>query len=113
MIRVLAICLLLVSTGAACSEAVGGSVKTYEVRVTGDAGAFTGNLTVTDKDGAVQQQSVQGTAPQTFTAEGRSVVMVAQKKETAGTLKVEIAEGDKIVKSGETTADYGVVTVSQ
>lgn len=99
---------------AACSEATGGGVSPFEVRITGDAqpATFAGSVLVTGKDGSVQQESVQGAMPFTYAKEGRSVVATIQKQGTAGSLKVEIVKGDKVVKSGETTADYGVVTVS-
>jgi len=61
------------------------------------------------------QSSVDGSGPRTITIEdAESVVSCAFQKKDAGAveMKVEIVKNGKVLKSGSTTAAYGVVSVA-
>lgn len=73
---------------------------------------FSGHLLTRDGDGGSQSQSIEGSAPATYRVVGTSVSVNVQKQREEGSLKIEILRGDKVVKSSETTASYGVVSVS-
>ena len=88
-----------------------GDVADMTVVVDGDAGLpFSGALGT-----GANQKSVEGVIPQTFTIAGKDsggiFVAVLQKQQQGGRMTVTLAcpGGDK---TGETTAAYGLVTVS-
>ena len=79
----------------------------YTVEISGTQGLeFQGNI-----GGAGQSRSIEGTVPATYTIEGWPAVAVIQKKQEAGKLVVTIKKSDNVIKTQETTASYGVVTV--
>ena len=88
-----------------------GDADDITVTVSGDeAVAFAGSL-----GSGASQRTVEGTIPSTFTLTGEDssgiFVAVLQKQQEAGAMTVTLScrRGDK---SGETTAAFGVVTVS-
>lgn len=91
---------------------VTGDAEDVTVRVEGDAEPFSGSI-----GSLAGQRSVDGNTPATFTIEGEDssgvLTVVMQKQAEAGTLRVRlIGCPDGKEKTGETTAAYGVVTVS-
>ena len=84
------------------------SSKTYIVEVTGTNGLqFSGSL-----GGGGESRSIDGEVPSTYTIEGWPAVAVIQKKQESGKLVVTIKRGTDLLSTQETTAAYGVVTVS-
>lgn len=89
-----------------------GRSETYTVRVSGNAGmAFHGSTMVVAL-GSSQSQSVEGTVPKTYTLTGAIVSVSFQKKGERGKLEVKIEKGGEVIKSGSTTAAYGVVALA-
>ena len=90
-----------------------GSESTFTISVTGTVGAqFSGSYMVTSSGGS-ESKSVDGTIPASYTVTGTIVSVTFQKQaEDISILKVEIKKGNIVVKSSETTAAYGVVSVA-
>jgi hypothetical protein len=86
----------------------------FTIRVTGSPGtSFSGSYMVVNSNGGSTSRTVQSTVPENYTVSDASVVSVAfQKKEAGGTLTVELLRDGEMVKSGTTTADYGMVTLA-
>ncbi|MFN8611331.1 MAG: hypothetical protein U0931_27550 [Vulcanimicrobiota bacterium] len=97
------LCILLLCAGCASSS-------TFSIQVTG-SGPFSGSILVM-RDGKSEQRSVEGTAPTSYTEQGTMVSVSFQKKETSGTLGVEIRKDGQSVASQSTSAEYGVVTAA-
>ncbi|OIO80386.1 hypothetical protein AUJ84_03720 [Candidatus Pacearchaeota archaeon CG1_02_32_132] len=82
--------------------------NTYTIEILGTEGIeFSGNI-----GGGGNSRSIDGSVPSTYTVEGWPAVAVIQKKGASGILKVIMKKGDKILNEQETSAAYGVVTVS-
>ena len=62
--------------------------------------------------GQSTQESVEGTTPAEYRVTGMQASCSFQKKETYGSLTVEIVKDGAVVNRGETSAEYGVVTVA-
>jgi hypothetical protein len=82
----------------------------FQIKVTG-SDSFSGCISVM-RDGKMEQRTVDGSAPTSYSEQGMSVSAVLQKKSEHGRLKAEIIRDGQVVSSQETTAEYGVVTVS-
>jgi len=109
MKRIIIIFAVLVCFLAACTP----SEKEYTVRVGGDNGLeYAGSYMVLQASGDTSQRSVQGTVPGEYDLTGASVSVSFQKQSKGGRLVVEILRGGKVIKSSETTADYGIVTIA-
>ncbi len=67
---------------------------------------------VVSSGGQSVSKSVDGTVPTQYSAEGKMVSVVFQKQTENGTLKVEILRDGKVIKSSDTTAAYGLVSVA-
>lgn len=95
----------------------GGSAResTYEVRVTGKMGSndtfFTGSINVV-KDGRTESRSVEGRTPATYSEQGAAVSAAFQNKNEFGRLQVEIVKDGVSAAREETSAGYGMVSVS-
>jgi len=82
--------------------------NTYTIEILGTEGIeFSGSI-----GGGGNSRSIDGSVPSIYTVEGWPAVAVIQKKGASGTLKVIMKKGDKILNEQETSAAYGVVTVS-
>lgn len=103
--------LVLVSllTLCGCLAMVGGDAK-FEIKVSGDA-AYSGAIMVT-RAGKSENRSVEGRAPERYSETGTIVSVSFQKKDTRGTLQVEIFKNGTSVASQSTNAAYGVVSVA-
>lgn len=105
--------LIAVALLAACDPSLMASkATTHEVAVTGTPGlTFSGSIgTLGDT------RTVEGTVPATFSVTPDKTIKVVsaviQKKEEAGTLTVEIRSVGQTVKTGTTTAEFGLVNIS-
>lgn len=94
--------------------ALGGSAdKSFLVSVGGTDGTpFSGGIEAITADGKSTSQTVDGTVPEAFPAQGTIVSVEFQKKLEPGTLTVDIQQGDNTLAHAETTAAYGVVTAA-
>lgn len=100
----------LVGTGFLGGDAIGD--PTFTVQIRGDDGLeFHGSYMITG-GGSAQSQSVQGVVPQDYTISGRIVSASFQKKAKEGNLRLSILKNGEIIKTAETSADYGVVTAA-
>jgi hypothetical protein len=89
------------------------TTETYEIRVNGTNGTrFSGSYMQVGLDGSSNSQTVEGSVPATYEARGNMVSVAFQKKTESGQLSVEIVRNGSVVKSSETTAAYGMVTVA-
>lgn len=107
--------LLLVAGGvqSALSPRALTSDTEFEINVTGTpARAFSGSIMVVSSKGQTTSQSFDGKVPATYYVTGTMVSVAFQKKSPTGTLAVEIVNGGRVIKSGETTAEYGLVSVA-
>lgn len=85
----------------------------FSIKVSGTSNAgFSGSYMTTTIDGKSVSKSVEGNLPITYKVEGNMVSVVFQKKDKEGNLKVEIFKDGKVVSEGETSAEYGVVTIA-
>lgn len=100
----------------------------YTIRVTGDEKfspfpnpnimldrpvTFKGSIAVTAADGTRRSESHDGKVPIDYKVRGLSVSVSLQKStDTDQQLKVEILRDGKVIQSGETTASYGVVSLT-
>ena len=93
----------------------GAAGSVFEIKVTGKMGSndafFTGTISVV-KDGRTESRSVEGRTPAQYSEEGAAVSAVFQNKNGYGHLQVEIQRGGISVASEETSASYGMVSVS-
>jgi hypothetical protein len=118
LLSLLAVTIFLVLPVAKNSS--GGPIKTtYKIRISGtDNTPFSGSVAVMSLLGKTTSESKDGTIPAEFTVEGKYVSVVIQKQREGGTLKVEILKGKllgsgfKVIANGQTTASYGVVSLS-
>ena len=101
MRKLLAILLIL----AGCA-----SSSSFTINVTG-SGPFSGAIMVI-REGKSEQRSVDGTAPTSYTEQGTLVSVSFQKKQSSGTLGVDIRKDGQSVASQSTSAEYGVVTAA-
>lgn len=87
--------------------------QTFNIQVTGTSGLkFTGSLCLTTPDGKVTTKSIEGAIPANYTLKGSVVSVVFQKQTEKGTLQAAILKNGNIVNSSETTAAYGVVSIT-
>ena len=85
----------------------------FVIKVSGTSGLeFSGSYMVTMAGGESVSKSVDGIVPAQYTVRGTIVSCAFQKQSEAGTLRVEIAKGGKVVSESETSAAYGVVSVA-
>jgi hypothetical protein len=89
----------------------------YTIRVTGFAGsAFSGTYGAVSANGSTESHTVDGTVPATYHARGMQVSVVFQTKMNiplnVPALHVEILRDGSPVKTSETKAAYGVVTLA-
>jgi hypothetical protein len=101
-----------VSNDSGTKELVTGNASDVTVSVSGTTGlTFSGSV-----GSASGQRSVEGSVPASFTISGTGssgiFTSVMQKKQESGTLTVTMNCRNGGNKSGDTTAAYGVVTVS-
>ena len=89
----------------------GSQESTFTIRVSGSVGRFSGSY-MSIRAGQAQQESVDGTTPAEYRVTGIQASCCFQKKETYGTLSVQILKDGSVVNQGETSAEYGVVTVA-
>lgn len=95
-----------------CNSGSGPNARNfYEVRVTG-TGPYSGSHTLMDADGSSKTESVDGTLPYTFTTNGAMIAVVFQKRSTVASMSVRILRNGCEIKSGHTSADFGVVALS-
>jgi len=73
---------------------------------------FALTVTVTQADGTMVSNTVDGFVPDTYTARGVAVAASATKTQASGTLAVTLTKGDAVIASQETTAEYGTVSVA-
>jgi flagellar basal body-associated protein FliL len=84
-----------------------GSTKSVSIEIK-YSGPWTGSIG--DSNG---QRSIQGTGSHSYDVKSGIVTAVIQKSDNGTTpLTVNILEGDNIVETQTTTAEYGVVSVS-
>ena len=101
------VCFLFVS----CSGLGGDS--DFTIRISGTSGlSYSGNYMAVKSDGSSASRSVEGIIPAQYTVRGNIVSAVFQKQTENGLLKVEILRDGNLIKSSETTASYGVVSVA-
>lgn len=88
----------------------------YTIEVTGSPTnwlRFDGCYEVYTSQGELISKSVSGVVPASYLImDAESISCVFQKKSEDGTLKVEIMNGDRVVAKSETSAAYGVVSLS-
>jgi hypothetical protein len=85
----------------------------FQIKVSGTAGLpFSGSYMVVSSGGQSVSKSVDGTVPTQYSVEGMMVSVAFQKQTEDGTLKVEILRDGQVVKSSDTTAAYGLVSVA-
>lgn len=96
---------------ATTSRTYGSRESTFTIRVSGSAGRFSGSY-MSIRAGQAQQESVDGSTPTEYRVTGIQASCCFQKKETYGTLSVQILKDGSLVNQGDTSAEYGVVTVA-
>jgi len=86
----------------------------FYVDITGTNGIrFTGSCLVVDSKGSSSSQDAAGTVPIKIQLKPGNIASCAlQKQGTAGQLTVKLMYNDTIIADGDTSAEYGVVTVS-
>jgi hypothetical protein len=88
----------------------------YEVEVTGTPKTVvTGSIGVVHADGSYTQESVEGFTPKMFSASGRMVSAVFQKRlefKKVGILRVIIRRNGVVIDQRETVAQNGVISVA-
>jgi len=106
----LVVFILLVASTASCG---GVSVEEYTISVSGTAGQpFNGSYMGVDS-GSTNSKSIEGVVPATYTISGSIVSCMFQKTtDNNNLLKAQISKKGKVVAETETTAAYGVVTLS-
>jgi hypothetical protein len=76
------------------------------------SGLFDGNVLVIDKDYKSVSKSVNGNQHQSYSYTGKSISLTFQKKEEYGNLVVELKKNGKVIKTENTTAPYGIVSIT-
>jgi hypothetical protein len=100
------------TTGTRGSSSLFSSTDSFTIKVTGDQGLeFQGGYMVV-QSGSSDSKSVEGEVPAKYEVQGVMVSVSFQKKGEAGRLRVEIFKNGVLIKSADTTAAYGVVSVA-
>ena len=73
---------------------------------------FNGDITLTGADFSASSRSVSGRTPATYTVHCQSCSVSLIKQSGAGRLTVEIYEGEKLLQTASTSAEYGVVALN-
>lgn len=95
-----------------CSSSVSSPQDSdFTIKVYGTAD-WSGSIMVVKADGSSITQSYDSIAPRTYSFTGHIVSCTFQKQVKVGTLSVDILKDGKLVKSGSTTAEYGVVSIA-
>ena len=111
-IKQLTVCALLIVLITGCGKTALTEAE-YTIRIAGTDGLkFSGSYMQVGSSGSSESQSIEGTVPAEYTIKGAIASVVFQKKERNGTLRVEIVRDGKVVKSAETSAEYGVVSIA-
>src|SRR5439155_7757570 len=104
--------LLLASGLASCASAVP-AVADYTIHISGDAGVrFSGSYLVLDGRCGSESHTAEGALPAEYHAHAAVLSVVFQKREQVGRLRVDIIASGQVVRSSETSADYGLVQIA-
>jgi len=98
----------------AAQPAHAAGTRTFTIRVRGPHHLhFSGALDAMSVDGSSDDHSVKGRAVATYTERGVMVAVEIQKEDgNSDRLQVTIYDGRRVVKSGSTSAAYGIVMLS-
>lgn len=83
------------------------SIDIAQIRIESDT-SWSGSI------GSLEEgyRTVEGSDDQTFNVEGSIISCSIQKQTTHGYLRISIIKNGKVVKTQQTTAEYGVVTIA-
>jgi hypothetical protein len=107
--------LLLMSTAlilSGCSDGLLGMGSDFTIKVDGTEGLkFKGHFAITETPANPNLRNVEGKVPAQYKGKGLMALCLFRKTAPAGSLKVEIIKGEKVVTQGETLIPYGVVSL--
>jgi len=84
----------------------------FTIKLTGTPGLkFNGVYAATLDNGSTTTQSVEGVLPTQYSVIAKVVSVSFQKETTKGILHVDILKENTVVKSAETSAEYGVAAI--
>jgi hypothetical protein len=84
----------------------------FTIKVSGTEGLkFKGHFAITDTAANPNLQNVEGKVPAQYQGKGLMALCLFRKTSPAGSLKVEIIKGEKVVTAGETFIPFGVVSL--
>lgn len=87
--------------------------KAFKILVGGTPGIpFQGSYMTTQSNGQSTSKSVEGVTPTSFNASGWMISTAFQKKDQSGELSVSIQVEDIMLKTENTTAPYGMVSIA-
>jgi len=120
-LTVLVIGIGLVSTTRSAASGTKYDWSAYEVKVEGDRTSwngveptvmeFKGGCLVSNTDGSNESKSISGSTPQSFSYVGRGISCNYQKQRgDSDKLKVTVRRDGQIVKTLDTSAEYGIVS---
>ena len=105
------ICILVIIGTAGCG--IIPSNSRFTIKVTGDEGLeFGGSYNADTAFGGSISKSEEGKIPAEYEVYGITVSCVFQKKGEDGFMHVEIQKEGELIKSGYTSAAYGIVSIA-
>lgn len=95
-----------------CADGLKGMGSNFTIKVSGTPGLnFKGHYAISATVSNPNLQNVAGTLPTQYEGKGLMALCLFRKTAPAGSLKVEILKGEKLVAQGETLIPYGVVSL--
>jgi hypothetical protein len=104
---------LLAMIAVGCSKKLKQLESEYTIRVTGSSDvAFKGNYSFPSADSLSKPINIEGVVPAEFTGRGVTALCMFRKTVPDGTLKIELMKDNTLIRSSETSAPYGLVSIS-